>query len=60
MLKNIESKQINKNVNKKDLNYLKIIAPVNSFQLDLTFYDQYKLFNDGFSCLLTIININTR
>ena len=37
-----------------------ITAPDNSYQMDITFYDQYSRINKGYSCILTIIEITSR
>ncbi|KAL4436486.1 hypothetical protein ABPG74_003052 [Tetrahymena malaccensis] len=60
VLKNIDTNQI---IGKKQQNKhlsIPISAPEGSFQADLTFYNQFKKQNHGYSLLLTIIEINTR
>ena len=37
-----------------------IVAPDDSYQMDITFYDQYSRINKGYSCILTIIEITSR
>nr|AAG23743.1 integrase-like protein [Tetrahymena thermophila] len=60
VLKNIDTNQIiGKKQENKDLE-IPISAPQGSFQADLTFYEQFKRQNHGYSILLTIIEINTR
>jgi hypothetical protein len=51
--------QVNKtNILPHDLHT--IIAPNDSYQMDITFYDQYSRLNKGYSCILTIIEITSR
>lgn len=57
---NIEVNQIK--TNKKDIenNYIPISQKINSYQADITFYDQYSKQNVGYTALLVCLNINTR
>ena len=48
-----------KNNNKKKL-YIPIVQVPNSYQCDLTFYNQYAKNNNGYGILLVIININSK
>ena len=60
ILKNIEINQIkDKNIPKKKL-YIPIVQVPNSYQIDLTFFDQYAKNNNGYHILLTIINMNSK
>ena len=54
-VKNIKDK----NVSKKKL-YIPIVQVPNSYQIDLTFYDQYAKNNNGYGILLVIINMNSK
>ena len=50
-------------VNKTNLlphNLHTIVATDDSYQMDITFYDQYSRLNKGYSCILTIIEITSR
>ena len=59
VLSNIETIQNKKPVLKKP-NFIPIVEKPDSFQIDLTFYDQYKKFNSGYTGFMTVININSR
>ena len=59
ILDNIENQQIYKKEDNKK-NYIPIASPSGTYQIDLTFYDNLKKFNNGYGILLTIININSR
>lgn len=62
VLDNLEINQIEANKNKEEREHFNI--PISqkpgSYQLDISFYDQYKKQNNGYTALLICININTR
>ena len=53
-IKEIKDKKINKD------NFIKINAEPQSWQMDITFFNQYAKYNKGYTAILTIININSR
>ncbi len=57
-LKKQEEYQINTSDNRNLL--FKINAPIGYYQMDLTFYPQYKKVNDGYSIMLCLIEIASR
>ena len=59
VIDNIESNQLI-NQNKNNENLIKISNIPNSFQIDLTFYNQFKKQNNNYIGLFTAININSR
>ena len=59
IVKQFDIKEIkDRKINKK--NFIKINAEPNSWQMDITFYNQYSKYNKGYTAILTIININSR
>lgn len=59
ILNRIQTNQIKADEVNKDL-FIPIVWNPDSYQADLTFYEQYKKKNWGFYVLFNIININTR
>jgi len=58
VLEKVKNKQIKSN--NEDKLYIPITTPSHSFSCDLTFYNEIKRVNNGFSILFTIINNNTK
>lgn len=60
ILKNIENFQQNKKDNSYKNKFIPIVNEPGTYQIDLTFYTQFKDLNNGYHILLTIININSK
>ena len=61
IIKEVLDKFKNKQIKKvEEKIYIPIIGDKNTYQLDLTFFEQYKRVNAGYGILMTIININTK
>ena len=59
VISKLQQKQIKVSPNEKT-NFIPIIANVNSYMMDLTFYNDIKKVNGGYGTILNIININSR
>ena len=59
VIDNIESNQL-KTIKKSNENFIPIVGGIDSYQIDLTFYNQFKKQNKGYVGLLNCININTK
>jgi len=60
VINQLEDRQINKQKPVDKENYIKITAPPYTYQMDLSFFNQFSKSNSGYSILYVFININTR